>query len=514
MGRLSLYRKWRPQEFSAVVGQEHIVKTLQNAIETGRIAHAYLFAGPRGTGKTTTARLLAKALNCINGPTSNPCDQCESCMAIKQGRSLDVFEIDGASNRGIDEIRELRETVRFKATQGRYKVYIIDEIHMLTIEAFNALLKTLEEPPQYVIFVFATTEPQKIPATILSRCQRFTFRRIPADIIVKRLLEVSKEENIKFEEGALNIIAQTAQGGMRDALSLLDQALAFSEDAVTINVIEEMLGLTDAKALETFFDTLVTNNLSNGLKLIKTAVLEGKDLIHFMESAMQIARSYLVVKAYQKAPLQSGEILLGQKRDEFLASGAKLDNKYLVKVIETLAEAIQKGKQTADPELFLELALIKLVAEKTTVGTPIDNTAVLELKKAIEAQNKKLRELEKKIQEGQTHSQDGDVDTFWHTILHKLKERKDTLEFWAFLNVAKPIALCDSDLYIAFPETYEFHRANVENPKNKILIEKQLSELTGRTIRLRIDENPDIKNDPDFLAKTKEVFGGTIIKPD
>ncbi len=514
MGRLSLYRKWRPQKFSAVVGQEHIVKTLQNAIDTGRIAHAYLFAGPRGTGKTTTARLLAKALNCVNGTTSNPCDQCESCIAIRQGRSLDVFEIDGASNRGIDEIRELRETVRFKATQGRYKVYIIDEIHMLTIEAFNALLKTLEEPPEKVIFVFATTEPQKIPATILSRCQRFTFRRIPAEIITQRLLEVSKEENIKVEEGALNIIAQTAQGGMRDALSLLDQALAFAEDSVTIEIVEDMLGLTDAKALETFFGVLTTRNLGQGLELIKTAVSEGKDLINFMDSAMQVARSYLVVKADLKAPLQSGEILLSKDRKEFLACGANLDQKYLVRVIEILAEAIQKGKQTADPELFFELALIKLVAEKKSNDLPVDNAAILEITRAFEEQNKRLLELEKKIQEGQAHGTVSDVNSFWNEILQKLKAKKDTLEFWAFLNVAKPVALTETDLYISFPEIYEFHRANVENPKNKSLIEKQLTELTGRTIRLRVDENPEIKRDPDFLAKTKEVFGGTIIKPD
>jgi DNA polymerase-3 subunit gamma/tau len=514
MGRLSLYRKWRPQEFKDVAGQEHIISTLQNAIETGRVAHAYLFAGPRGTGKTTTARLLAKALNCVNGPTSSPCDECESCIAIREGRSLDVFEIDGASNRGIDEIRELRETVRFKATQGNYKVYIIDEVHMLTTEAFNALLKTLEEPPEHVIFVFATTEPQKIPATILSRCQRFTFRRIPSDVIVQRLTEISEKEGIQAEEGALRLLAETAQGGMRDAISLLDQSIAFSENIVTTTVVQDMLGLTDAQALNAFYQVLISKDLTKGLSLIKSASEEGKDLVHFMESAMQVARGLLVVKADKDAPLQSGEILLNITREESMELAAKFDSKYLVRIIETLAETIQKAKRTADPELFFELSLVKLTEEP--VGTTqVDAAAIIEFNKKLEAQSKKIQELEQKIKEGRSlQVENSDINLFWEGLLQQLKSRKDTLEYWAFLNVAEPVALEGIDLYISFPDAYEFHRANVENPKNKSLIEQKLEELTGKALRLRIDESPKFKRDPNFLTKTQEVFGGKIIKPE
>lgn len=517
MARLSLYRKWRPQDFDDVGGQEHIIKTLQNAISTGHIAHAYLFAGPRGTGKTTTARLLAKALNCIEGPTPNPCDRCENCIAIKEGRSLDVFEIDGASNRGIDEIRELRETVRFKATQGRYKVYIIDEVHMLTTEAFNALLKTLEEPPESVLFVFATTEPQKIPATILSRCQRFTFRRIPSDIIVNRLTEVSEKEGVEVEAGALRLIAETAQGGMRDALSLLDQAIAFSEATVTTKIVEEMLGLTDASVLRNLFAVLAKRELAEGLALIQSATNEGKDLMHFMESALQVARTLLIIKADKEAPLQSGEILLSMERNESLSLANSLENQFLVRTIEVLAEAIQKGKQTADPELFFEIALVKLTEEKVVEKTTatIDNVALEDLNKKLNEQKKKLQEMEMRLKEGVLQATENpDITAFWQEVLLQLKSKKETLEFWAFLNVAEPIALQGKDLYITFPEAYEFHRANVENEKNKRLIESQLEMLTGRTIRLRIDENPDDRKDPNFLAKTQEVFGGTIIKPE
>ncbi|MDD2430268.1 MAG: DNA polymerase III subunit gamma/tau [Firmicutes bacterium] len=509
MARLSLYRKWRPQGFESVVGQDHVIKTLQNAIETSRIVHAYLFAGPRGTGKTSTARLLAKALNCEKGPTTQPCDECESCVAIREGRSLDVFEIDGASNRGIDEIRQLRETVRFKATQGKYKIYIIDEIHMLTIEAFNALLKTLEEPPENVVFVFATTEPQKVPATILSRCQRFTFRRIPTEVIVDRLVEISEKEGVKVEEGALHIIAETSQGGMRDALSLLDQAMAFSKDVVTSKIVQEMLGLTDAEALTSFFTILANQDLKGGLELIRSALFGGKDLIYFMESAMQVARSLLVVNADKTAPLQPGEILLSRDRKDFLQIVKTLDSVYLVKIIETLAEAVQKGKQTADPELFFDLALVTLIEDKEK------SNEIESLRSLVEDQNKKLTELEKKIGEGKSQvKQKYDVVTYWKEMLEKLKSKKDTLEFYAFLVVAQPVAFDGHNLYINFPETYEFHRANVVNPKNKSLIEAKLGELTGSTIKLHVDKTPGAKKDPDFLAKTQDVFGGTILKPE
>ena len=245
MAYMALYRKWRPQDFSDLIGQEHISETLSNAISTGKVAHAYLFSGPRGTGKTSTAKILAKALNCEHGPTPTPCNQCVCCQKINDGSFMDVFEIDAASNRGIDEIRDLRETVKFAPVDGKYKVYIIDEVHMLTTEAFNALLKTLEEPPSHVVFILATTEVHKVPITIQSRCQRYDFKRITKDDILKRLVMITDEMGLNADKDALSIIAIQADGGMRDALSLLDQCLAFTKDELTVTQVRKVLGLDE-----------------------------------------------------------------------------------------------------------------------------------------------------------------------------------------------------------------------------------------------------------------------------
>ena len=247
---VALYRQWRPKRFSDLVGQTHVSRTLAQAIETGRVGHAYLFSGPRGTGKTSTAKILAKALNCAEGPTPEPCGDCESCRRVNEGTSMDVFEIDAASNRGIDEIRELRETIQFAPVSGRYKVYIIDEVHMLTAEAFNALLKTLEEPPAQVVFILATTEIHKVPATIQSRCQRYDFKRIAAEVIAARLRYVADQSGIAAEDAALFLIAQGAAGGLRDALSALDQCAALAETAVTEKLVRDILGLVGREHIE------------------------------------------------------------------------------------------------------------------------------------------------------------------------------------------------------------------------------------------------------------------------
>ncbi len=238
-----LARKWRPQQFADVVGQEHVTTTLKNAIEQNRLAHAYLFVGPRGIGKTSTARIFAKALNCVKGPTATPCDKCDNCLEITEGRSLDVLEIDGASNNGVEQVRELRDTVRYAPARGKFKIYIIDEVHMLTTQAFNALLKTLEEPPAHVKFIFATTEPQKVLPTILSRCQRFDLRRIPANLIVKHLKEISKKEKVAIDDEALAAIARGAEGGLRDAESTLDQLIAFCGNKIAEADVLSVFGL-------------------------------------------------------------------------------------------------------------------------------------------------------------------------------------------------------------------------------------------------------------------------------
>ncbi|NLK51426.1 MAG: DNA polymerase III subunit gamma/tau [Syntrophomonadaceae bacterium] len=268
MSYVALYREWRPQNFQNVVGQTHVTRTLLNALQQGRISHAYLFCGPRGTGKTSVAKILAKAVNCSEAQEGEPCNQCVSCRAIVEGSSLDVLEIDAASNRGIDEIRELRERVQYAPSGGRFRVYIIDEVHMLTTEAFNALLKTLEEPPSHVIFVLATTEAHKVPATILSRCQRFDFRRITPAELIERLKLVAEHQQIEISEEAIMAIVRAAEGGLRDALSLLDQCIGFATNAITLEEVNQVLGTVSEEFLRQAIDGLAFNESARLMYLV------------------------------------------------------------------------------------------------------------------------------------------------------------------------------------------------------------------------------------------------------
>jgi len=278
MEYLVLARKWRPQVFEDVLGQEHVGKTLKNAIRLGRVAHAYLFSGPRGVGKTSVARILAKALNCEKGPVEIPCNSCVNCREITEGSSMDVNEIDGASNRGIDEIRELRENVKFAPASSRYKIYIIDEVHMLTKEAFNALLKTLEEPPPHVIFVFATTETHKVPATILSRCQRFDFRRLSLRNITDNLRRIASMEGIRISDAGLTLIAEASEGSVRDAQSLFDQAISFAGTEIGDGEVEELLGTADRRFLFSLSEAVLARDAAACLRIIEEAYFAGLDM--------------------------------------------------------------------------------------------------------------------------------------------------------------------------------------------------------------------------------------------
>src|SRR4030066_1794670 len=287
MSYLVLARKWRPQVFEEVAGQRHITQTLQNAISQKRVAHAFLFAGARGVGKTSTARILAKALNCETGPHTDPCNHCNICKEITNGTSMDVIEIDGASNRGIDEIRELRENVRYNPAKSRYKIYIIDEVHMLTKEAFNALLKTLEEPPPHIIFIFATTEPQKIPATIISRCQRYDFKRVPFKEIIGSLKRILEEEKIQVSQRGLLSIAQESEGSLRDAQSLLDQVIAYAGKNIKDEDITEVLGLIDRKILNDTIEAIANRDVERCMEVIEMVYHFGYDLQHFCRELLQ-----------------------------------------------------------------------------------------------------------------------------------------------------------------------------------------------------------------------------------
>jgi DNA polymerase-3 subunit gamma/tau len=303
MTYIVIARRWRPQQFEDIIGQTHVSVTLANAIETGRIAHSFIFSGPRGVGKTTAARIMAKALNCEKGPTKNPCNSCSNCESITKGNSLDVLEIDGASNRGIDEIRNLRENIRFTPSHGKYRIYIIDEVHMLTKEAFNALLKTLEEPPSHAIFIFATTEIHRVPATILSRCQRFDFKRIPTKTIIEHLEKICKKEKISISRDALLQIAKKADGSMRDAQSILDQIISYSGEKISTEEVASALGIIDQEIFFNFSENIRNGDLKGMLNLCQKIYREGYDLAEFLVGFEEHFRNLLVTKTLEDTEL-------------------------------------------------------------------------------------------------------------------------------------------------------------------------------------------------------------------
>lgn len=355
MAYVALYRKWRPQGFDSLVGQEAVRTALTNALETGRIAHAYLFAGPRGTGKTSTAKILAKAVNCEHGPTPNPCNKCQNCVRINDGTSMDVFEIDAASNRGIDEIRDLREKVAFAPVNGRYKVYIIDEVHMLTTEAFNALLKTLEEPPPHVIFILATTEPHKIPATIHSRCQRFDFKRVTDSDIVKRLREVADGSGIAADDDALQLIAVQADGGMRDALSLLDQCGVMSE-RVSAETVRSVLGIVGREALRELVKAIGEGNVPKSLELLETLLAGGKDVKQIITELAEYLRAVLLYKA---SP-EYREIYLTDTKEAIAAMEGLFSTDRLMAAQERLHQCMLELRQSVRGRIAAEMCLFDL----------------------------------------------------------------------------------------------------------------------------------------------------------
>lgn len=355
MAYLALYREWRPQTFGDIVGQEHVTRTLQNAVDAGRVAHAYLFCGPRGTGKTTAAKVLAKSLNCPDRSGPEPCNRCANCKAITDDLAVDVVEVDAASNRGIDEIRDLREKIKFMPTSGPFRVYIIDEVHMLTNEAFNALLKTLEEPPRHVVFILATTEPHKVPLTILSRCQRFDFRRIAPNAIAGRLKEVAAGAGIAVEEEALRLIARAADGGLRDALSILDQGAALGEMKITAADVQNILGTVRVDFLSRMAGCLAAGESGLALRLVSELTGMGKDLRLFTSELAAYLRVLLLEKISPGAA--AGE--MWDDPSILARSAADFSVERLIHAIEMMVLAEQDMKWSSMPGVVLELALVK-----------------------------------------------------------------------------------------------------------------------------------------------------------
>ena len=357
MAYVALYRRWRPESFADLVGQEHISRTLSRAVTSGQTSHAYLFTGPRGTGKTSTAKILARALNCAEGPTLTPCGVCDSCRSISDGSSMDVFEIDAASNRGIDEIRDLRESVKFAPTEGHYKIYIIDEVHMLTTEAFNALLKTLEEPPERVIFILATTEPHKVPATIQSRCQRYDFHRITVTEIRDRLIYVCKESDIAAEEDALGIIAEQADGGMRDALSILDQCMALAEGTLTAERVQEALGLVGRAWIRRMAGEIAARDAAALIAQLSELLQSGRELKQVLAELAQHFRRLMI--AGVGGAVSAAELCAGDA-EELRMDAAQFTQEEIMAILRRLNETMQELRTSPQPRIAVETLLIGL----------------------------------------------------------------------------------------------------------------------------------------------------------
>jgi DNA polymerase III subunit gamma/tau len=469
MSYRALYRVWRPQHFRDLVGQEYITTTLANSLTGGHISHAYLFSGPRGTGKTSAAKIFAKAVNCIHGPAAEPCNQCDSCKAITEGVLLDVVEIDAASNRGVDEIRDLRDKVKYAPTEVRYKVYIIDEVHMLTTEAFNALLKTLEEPPAHVIFILATTEPHKLPATIISRCQRFPFRRIPHHQVVERLMYVVEQEGITAGPAALEQIARSAEGGLRDALSLLDQAISFAEDQLTEEVVLSIIGGVSQASLLTLLEALRRGDGSLALTQLDKFFTYGIEVDQVVQDLLTITRDFLLIKTTGKHRPGIAETV--EKQVDFFTTTQ------LAYWVEQLVVIQQQLKWVNQPQVLLELFVIRQCSFHEPIQEA-DKTPVNPTEKVKEVPDKKERLVT--TREDQS-PQNVSVQQEWPTILNLIKQKRMTLYAW----LADGEIMESSDNTVTVVFIGNFHRDTVLKSENKQLIEQEMKNVLGKAFELK-----------------------------
>jgi DNA polymerase-3 subunit gamma/tau len=551
MSYIVFARKWRPKDFDSVLGQEHVTTTLRNAIANNRVAHAYIFSGPRGVGKTTTARIFAMALNCKENKGKGscglcrPCGTCDSCKEISSGTNLDVIEIDGASNRGIDEVRSLRENIKFAPTRGKYKIYIIDEVHMLTEEAFNALLKTLEEPPTHAIFIFATTRPYKVPSTIISRCQRFDFKRLTVNEIAGKLREIAKSEKLEIEEEALYTVARAAEGAMRDAESMLDQLVSFCGKKIDTGSAASLSGTVGQDVLFDFTDKVINKDTPGILKLVDVMISGGKDIPQFINSVIVHFRNLLITKTADN--LEDMIDLPKEIIAKLSEQAGPFTNETLLYILTVLMNAQDEVRRAISQRIPLELAAIRLTRRDDifSLTTILDRIGQLEKKLGgasggdmpapRPAPKAEVNEI-KEVIEGKPASKPsaaGQGLSFeliceaWPGLLRGILSKKMSVAL--FLQPAQPLKLEDRILTIAFSREHKFNKEALEGNGNRKVIEAALNDILKHEVKveMKVVEALEKKVSVDDLLREEheeethevvksalEIFGGNIKRSD
>ena len=508
----ALYRVYRPKNFSDVIGQEHIVRTLKNQIENNNVGHAYLFCGTRGTGKTSTAKIFSRAVNCTNLHNDEPCNECENCREILEDKTMDVVEIDAASNNSVDDIRELRENVKYSPAKAKYKVYIIDEVHMLSQGAFNALLKTLEEPPSYVIFILATTEPHKIPATILSRCQRFDFKRVTVKDISSRMRYICEKEGIEADEKALNLIARNSQGALRDALSILDQCISFEGNKISYNDVIELLGSVNIEQLFDLAESIIKEDTRKSLQILNDFIIWGKDVRNLVNDLIDHFRNLMVCKISNDLD----EIIsLPEETIDLLKQQAEtIDTNNLIRILNILSEAQDGMKISSNPRVLMEVTMMKIAQPMFDESKEALIKRIENLEQKIESGNIKVNHIstnqtvdnfnennntvEKQEDENiEYENLKGDdiklVEKSWKKILQKMKEDKNQV-IRALLQDVDSFNISEDTLYIIFTDNYSFAKSRLDSPVTIQYVEKVIREVLNRSFSVKIALKSQLSN--------------------
>lgn len=537
MAYTALYREWRPRTFYDVVGQEHITTTLKNQILNNRIAHAYLFCGTRGTGKTSTAKVFAKALNCLNLNDGEPCNECEMCRKINEGLAIDVTELDAASNNGVDKIRDIIDDVKYPPQESRYKVYIMDEVHMLSAGAVNAFLKTLEEPPNNVIFILATTDPQKLPITILSRCQRFDFKRINNNDITARLRKIVNDQNVLADERSLNLIARVSDGAMRDSLSILDQAISMGNGNVDYNTVVSMLGLVTNEHLFNLVNAVIQRSVEKSIEIIEDVIYSGKDIYLFIKDLIAHYRNLLMVKV-----TNNPEEVLDMSEENIALikeQGARLRAEEIMRCIRILQEAENNAKLSKQARLYCELAIIKMCKIEYDTSNEVMLTRLNKLEESLRNGSIKVATVSKEISQisnskpintipnnsgvKEQYSNElsvtenieskitiNDVKKSWKDIIERFKARREMI-ISSLIMIGKPVDCSNGVITVEFDSQNEFAKNRLSEAKNRDVVNDVFFEIFREKVKVNFVVQSDNNNGKSTEDILRDALGDDLI---